>query len=37
MLPLPEYGRRPYAALSAYMQRAVRRAEFPGFAEVERH
>lgn len=37
MLPLTEYGRQPFAALTTYMHRAVRRAEFPGFAQVERH
>lgn len=35
MLPLPEAGDRPYAALAAYMDGAVKRAAFPGFGGAE--
>ena len=35
MLPLPEHDQEPYAALSEFMDGAVRRATFPGFSEPE--
>lgn len=37
MIPIEECEKSPYPELVAYMDRAVRRAEFPGFPAVERH
>jgi hypothetical protein len=37
LLPLQEHTRSPFPELATYLSRAVRRAQFPGFPEVERH
>tara|TARA_R110002072_G_scaffold35250_2_gene104532 strand:- start:268 stop:1452 length:1185 start_codon:yes stop_codon:yes gene_type:complete len=37
MTAIADANKPPYAALAAYMQRAVRRAEFPGFPAPERY
>ena len=37
LLPFGESSQAPYRDLAGYMNGAVRRAQFPGLPEVERH